>query len=215
MRTTRRGFTLLEVLMAFGVSSMLLGVVYFFYFGLLKTGNVSNQKMDLNDISERALVTLTNDLRNAVAFTEFRPHRIAFQRLSNERITQEEMGGQLSMHIVEYELTKEKGQKVKLVRREPNATELKLGSHDVIQMDDAESAVFTGYVYDLPNEKEDTVPNFHVFDHVPQSSAELGRITMCRVSFDFKVGDTRAQLVSKVFLPLAHNNVVQGTAAVE
>ena len=210
----RRGFTLLEVLMAFGVSSMLLGIVYFFYFGIIKTGTRTGQKIDLNDLAERALVTITNDLRNAASFTEFRPGRIVFQRLANAPITTEEMTGALSLHAVEYELVKEKGKHAKLERREPNA----LGAdaqHTVIEMDDCGDNIFTGFVYDSPTEKEDTVPNFHVFNHQVQTSSELPRITLVRVMFDLKVGDQRMQMVSKVFLPLAHNNVVQGTSTNE
>lgn len=213
MTRTRRGFTLLEVLMAFGAASILLGVVYFFYFGILKTSHGAQQKMDLNDISERALVTLTNDLRNAYAFTEFRPNRIVFQRLPNQPISPDEMAsiGSLNLHAVEYELVKEKDKKPVLIRREPNALDNQQEKR-VIDMDDASSDLFSGFVYDQPADKDDSVPRFHVFDHQTQPSGELPRITLVRVSMDFKVGDTRMQLVSKVFLPIAHNNVVQGSS---
>ena len=211
---SRRGFTLLEVLMAFGASSILLLSVYFFYFGILKTGISSGQKIDLNDISERAIVSLTNDLRNATAFTEFRPNQIVFQRLAPAPITSEEMAGTVNQYTVSYELVKEKGKGARLLRKEPNA----LGNEAeklLIQMDDSADGLFTGFVYDPPTEKDDTVPKFHVFNTQVQTSSELPRITLVRVSFDFKVGETRMQLVSKIFLPVAHNNVVQGTSTNE
>lgn len=210
----RKGFTLLEVLMAFGASSILLLSVYFFYFGILKTGIFSQQKIDLNDICERAIVSLTNDLRNAVAFTEFRGNLIVFRRLAAAPITSDEMAGTVNTFTVSYELVKEKGKAAKLVRKEPNA----LGNEAervVIQMDDSADAIFTGYVYDPPTEKDDTVPKFHVFNAQIQTSSELPRITLVRVGLDFRVGETKMQLVSKVFLPVAHNNVVQGTSANE
>lgn len=210
----RKGFTLLEVLMAFGASSILLLSVYFFYFGILKTGVFSGQKIDLNDICERGIVALTNDLRNAVAFTEFRQNHIVFQRLAAAPISSEEMAGTVNTFTVAYELVKEKGKPTRLMRREPNA----LGNEAermVIQMDEAADALFTGYVYDPPTEKDDTVPKFHVFNTQVQTSSELPRITLVRVGLDFRVGETKMQLVSKVFLPVAHNNVVQGTSANE
>lgn len=200
--------------MAFGASSILLMSVYFFYFGILKTGLMGQEKIDLNDICERAIVSLTNDLRNAVAFTEFRPNHIVFQRLANAPITSDEMAGTVNTFTVAYELIREKGKKAKLVRKEPNA----LGNEAeriVIQMDEAAETMFTGYVYDPPTEKDDTVPKFHVFNTQLQTSSELPRITLMRVGLDFKVGETKMQLVSKIFLPVAHNNVVQGTSANE
>lgn len=212
--TRRKGFTLLEVLMAFGVSSMLLGIVYFFYFGIIKTGTNSQQRIDLNDLCERTIVTLTNDLRNAAEITELRPHRLVFQRLANAPISSDEMSGTLNLHSVEYELVKEKGKRARLERREPNAMGLE-SKRTVVEIDDAKENIFTGFVYDLPSEKDDTVPKFHVFAHQVQTSSELPRITMVRVGLDYKVGDTRMQLVSKIFLPLAHNNVVQGTSTNE
>lgn len=216
MKTNRRGFTLLEVLMAFGAGSILLGVVYFFYFGILKTTVDAGSKIDLNDVSERALMTITNDLRNTYAFTEFRPNRIVLQRLPQDAISSEEMAsiGSMHLHAVEYEIVQEKDQRAKLMRREPNGVGAEAEKR-VIDVDEAKLDMFTGYVYDQPTEKDDTVPRFHVFDHQTQSTGELPRITLVRVSLDFRQGKTNMQLVSKVFLPIAHNNTVHGNWNVE
>src|SRR5205807_2598323 len=149
-------------------------------------------------------------------FTEFRPNRIVLQRLPGQAITSEEISaiGNVHLHAVEYELEKPKTGHALLWRREPGA----IGPAQavkVIEVDSADPNVFTGYVYDRPTELDEPVPQFHVFDHQTQPGGDLPRITLVRLKFDFKVGKTQLQLVSKVFLPIAHNNTVQGDWNVE
>ena len=201
--------------MAFAVSTVLLMVVYFFNFGMMNTGRVSGEKFDLNQIMETALNSITADLRNAYAFTEFRPNHIVMQRLPGSPITGEELAaiGSLQLHAVEYELVQEKDGPTILWRREPGT----VGSKDqrIALLDSAKPELFTGYVYDRPAEKDDPVPSFHIFNTSVQTSGDLPRITLVRLNFDFRVGKTTMQMVSKVFLPIAHNNTVQGDWNVE
>lgn len=212
----RRGFTLLEVLMAFGASSILLAVVYFFFFGMQKTSTGSLEKFDINATTNVALNSIMSDLRNAYTFSEFRPHHIVMQRLPGQPISSDEIAaiGNLHLHAVEYEIIQEKDGHARLYRREP-ALLTNDANRAIIEVDEANLNMFTGYVYDRPTDKEDSIPKFHIFDTVAQPSVDLPRITMVKLRMEFRVGKTRSALVSKVFLPIAHNNTVQGDWTVE
>jgi hypothetical protein len=157
------------------------------------------------------LNSIIGDLRNAYSFSEFRPNHIVMQRLPGSPISSDEIAaiGSLHLHAVEYEIVQEKDGHAKLLRHEPAA----LGndsSRKIIEVDEANLNMFTGYVYDRPSEKDDTVPKFHLFDTNTQPSIDLPRITLVKLRMEFRVGKTRSALVSKVFLPIAHNNTVQG-----
>ena len=209
MRSNRRGFTLLELLMAFGAGSILLATVYFFYFGILRTTVVATTKIDLNGTAELALQTLTADMRMAYRFTEFRPHRLMMQRLPGAAISSEEIAdiGSLKLTTVEYEVFRDKTTKrVALWRSENKDTRGK----NVIECDDIDMEMFTGYVLDLPREKEDTMPKFRILDYQAQPTADLARIALMRVSLKLKIGQDNIHLVSKLYMPIVHNAVLQG-----
>ncbi|MBI4863718.1 MAG: hypothetical protein HY815_26175 [Candidatus Riflebacteria bacterium] len=207
-----RAFTLLEVLMAFLSGSILIGIIYFFFFGMYRTSGKALDKMDLNGIAELAIDTLTRDLRMTYTFNEVKPDRLTIQRLPGEEI-QSGQGfsvDQLHLKAVEYALVKGE-QRAKLVRKEGMADAGKV----IFEVDDAAKEIFTAYVLDVPQEKGDQFPRFHVFDTVGQPSGELKRITLVRVSLALKIANDRIHVISKVFLPLAYNNTLQANWNVE
>jgi prepilin-type N-terminal cleavage/methylation domain-containing protein len=210
MTRTRRGFTLLELLMAFGVSTILLATVYFFYFGILKMNTGGMARIELNQIAETTLLRLTADLRMAYRFTEIRPHRLVLQRLPASAITSDELSNVNGppLTTVEYELVKlDKLKKVQLQRRENQA----VTPDEVFTLDYADYEIFKGFVLDMPVDKEDTMPKFHVFDHVQQPSGDLQKIALMRISLHLGVGPTdKFHLVSKVYMPFIHNATLQG-----
>lgn len=207
--TNRRGFTLLELLMAFGAGSILLATVYFFYFGILKTTVRATTSIDLNGTAELALQTLTADLRMAYRFSEFRPHRFVMQRLPGAAISTDEISdiGSIKLTTVEYEVLRDRDTKrVKLWRSENKDVRGK----NVFEVDDADLEMFTGYVLDLPREKEDTMPKFHILDYASQPGTDLARIALMRVNLKLKIGGDSIHLVSKIYMPIVHNATLQG-----
>lgn len=205
----RRGFTLLELLMAFGAGSILLATIYFFYFGILKTTIGATTKIDLNGTAELALQTLVTDMRMAYRFSEFRPHRFMMQRFPGATISADEIADISSVKLttVEYEVLRDRNTKrVSLWRSENKDVQGK----NVIECDDIDMEMFTGYVLDLPREKEDTMPKFHILDYQAQSSSDLARITLMRVSLKLKIGQDSIHLVSKIHMPIVHNATLQG-----
>jgi prepilin-type N-terminal cleavage/methylation domain-containing protein len=205
----RRGFTLLELLMAFGAGSILLATIYFFYFGILQTTVRATTKIDLNGTAELALQTLVTDLRMAYRFSEFRPHRFMMQRLPGATISADEIADISSVKLttVEYEVFRDKDTKRVALWRCENKY---MPGKNVIECDDIDLEMFTGYVLDLPREKEDTMPKFHVLDYQAQSSNELARVTLMRVNLKLKIGQDSIQLVSKIHMPIVHNATLQG-----
>lgn len=205
----RRGFTLLELLMAFGAASILLATVYFFYFGILKTTIGATTKIDLNTTAEVALQTLTSDLRMAYRFSEFRPHRFVMQRLPGAAISPDEISDISSTKLitVEYDLSRDKDTKrVKLWRSENKDVQGK----NVFEVDDADLEMFTGYVLDLPREKDETMPKFRVLDYATQPGSDLAKIALMRVNMKVKIGTDSIQLISKIYMPIVHNATLQG-----
>lgn len=208
--TRRRGFTLLELLMAFGAGSILLATVYFFYFGILRTTVDATTKIDLNGTAEVALQTLVADMRMAYRFSEFRPHRFMMQRLPGATISSEEIADVASIKLttVEYEIVRNRTTKKVSLWRSENKDHY--GKNVINEIDDIDMEMFTGYVLDLPREKEDTMPKFHVLDYQAQSSSDLARLTLMRVNLKLKIGKDSIQMVSKIHMPIVHNAVLQG-----
>jgi hypothetical protein len=204
----RRAFTLLEVLMAFGAGSLLIGVIYFFHFGMLHTNRETVDIIYLNERSELARNQIANDLRMTYYLTELKPDRIVLHRLPAVPIGSDERFAldRLRLITVEYSLArKDRENKTSLLRREGIASD----ARSLFDVDWAAPDVFSGFVYILPREKGDPVPRFRVFDPVQQSSTDLRRITMVRTSLNLKLGKRSIHLVGKTFVPLAFTNTLQ------
>jgi prepilin-type N-terminal cleavage/methylation domain-containing protein len=209
MMGKRRGFTLLELLMAFGVSTILLATIYFFYFGILKTTTGGTAKIELNQICETTLQNLMNDLRLGYRFSELRPHRFVIQRVPAAPITSDELSNLSGVPLlpIEYDLVRDdKTRKTTLFRRESQAERGK----EIFTVDECDPEIFKGYVLDLPQEKDDTMPKFHVFDTQTQPSGDLGKIALVRISLKLGVGADKIAVVSKAYLPFVHNATLQG-----
>jgi hypothetical protein len=212
MQGMRKAFTLLEVLMAFGAGSILLGVIYFFHFGLMNTWKITTDKLDLNNVAEITLETLVRDLRMTYRITEFKPDHLILQRLPSEPTPSSDGFSldRLQLLSIEYILKKE-GRRSVLVRRQGLGDE----GRRIFDVEDAQKEIFTAYVLDLPRQKGDPFPRFHVFDAFSHPSEELPRISMVRIHLGFKGVADHIDLVSKVFLPICYNNVLQANWSLE
>jgi hypothetical protein len=209
----RRAFTLLEVLMAFGAGSMLLGIIYFFHFGLVKTWSKTTDKLDLTTVAEVGLETLTRDLRMTHHVSEIKPDRILISKLPAQAVENQESfsAENLRLIAIEYFIRKDAKGHSSLLRRQG------LGGKDqlIFEVPDVRTDVFTAYVLDLPKDKNDPFPRFHAFDAQTHPSGDLPRITLIRIHLSLKGTTETVDLVSKVFLPVAHANVLQGDWNVE
>jgi len=208
----RSAFTLIEVLMAFGAGSILLAVIYFFHFGLVKTWSKTTDKLDLNTRAEVALETITRDLRMAHHITELKSDQLIMQKLPSEAVQSWEGFSRDNLRLVSIEyLLKKDGNHTCLIRR------LGLGDAGLKLFDvpEASKEIFTGYVLDLPKEKGDPFPRFHLFDMLAQPSGELPKVTLVSVRLALKTPAESIELISKVHLPVAHANVLQADWNVE
>jgi len=201
-----RAFTLIEVLMAFAAGSILIGIIYFFHFGLIKTWNRTSDKLDLNSIAGIVLDTFARDLRMTYRISELRPDHLILQRFPSEPVQSWEGFGLDNLQLTTWEyLFRKEGERSVFIRRQ--------GIGDVgrplFDVANARKDIFTGYVLNLPRDKGDPFPRFNVFKTEDQSPAELKRVTLMRIHLNLKAGTDQVDLVSKIFLPIIYGNVLQ------
>lgn len=208
----RRGFTLIELLIAFAISTVLLGAIYLFYIGFVKTGSQTEKMAFLNQVVDNKLDLLTRELRSAIEVTELKPRLLRFRRYMLPR-------GELSaidletrrVESLEYKVVEQNGQHVFFRQRGLEVPE------KLFEVDQCGPEVFKGYVLQLPGDDvkggEFVVPRFPLFrdfDTVTQSSSELLRIPLIKVTLDLgsRQGD-HITLLTKVFLPMVYGKLVE------
>lgn len=199
--------------MAFAAGSMLISALYFFHFGILQAWSRSTHRLDLNEQAEVALERLVRDLRMVYSVTEFRPHLMVFNRLPSEPVDTRVGFSQDNLRLVQvrYEFKKTIKGSFVLERTERQGNP----EVPVLEVADGDSASFVGYVYEMPTGKDDPVPKYKEFDPITQGTSELSRITLVRIHLNLKQGKENAQLVGKVFMPVAFNRVLQADWSVE
>jgi hypothetical protein len=185
----------------------LIGVIYFFHFGLLKTGTVAADRIDMTRIAELAMDTIAQDLQMCYELTDFKPDDIVMKCLPPEPV----LAGQsfaprdLQLNTVEYVLRKTRSNRYQLVRRKG----IDDAGRIIVDAGEINKDLFLGYVLDLPQDKNDQFPKYHVYDSVANPTAELKRVSLVRLNLMIKEQRTSIHTVSKTFLPVAYNNTVQ------
>jgi hypothetical protein len=204
----RKAFTLIEVLMAFGTGAMLIAVIYFFHFGLMKTGSMAADRIDMTRTAELVIDTIAQDLQMAYELTELKPDNLVMKCLPAEPV----LSGQsfaprdLQLNRVEYAVVKGKYNNRWSVVRKRLAEE---AGHVLAEASEIDKDLFMGYVLDLPQDKKDQFPKYHLYDSVGNPVAELKRVSLVRINLRIKEQRSAIHMVAKTFLPVAYNNTVQ------
>lgn len=186
--------------------TVLSGVVIYFYFGLTNTNRRSQDIMDVNRATEVALEHLLTDLRATWQITRLKPDSIELRCLKPDvRIDAGFASQKSNFTQISYELVK-KEKTVILMRREGVAEFPK----EIIEVDLIEPKLFTGYVMQLPKAAADPVPSYKFFDTASQPSEDLPGLVMVGLNLVVKKGQDRMETVTKVHLPMAFSNLIQG-----
>lgn len=212
---TRRGFTLLEVLIGMAVSTMLMGAIYIFYMGMVRTQVKSEERVDLNRHAEVYLEQISRELQLAVEFTKLAPGEISFRRpeisaFVDPRSDQEGYAvnmdlGSRKFETVTYRRHELEGGRVALQRLEGlDAPET------LFVVDEMDPLVFTGWV--IPRGSEETpheVPDMQVYRADRDVRSDLERIPLVRIRFRMKLGRDRLNITTKAFVPPVYARIVQ------
>lgn len=207
----RRGFTLLEVLIAMGVSSMLIVAVYFFFTGMMRTGKKSENRLELNQIAEIALERMVRELQLAVEMVDVKPDKISFRRPRISRF-QSKDGYEVNM-----DLTTRRFETVTFKRRKLGpkrfVLERKMGLRPpeaLLTVNELDEAIFTGWVMpkgsaETPHEVPDLVP----YDRMRGVSSDLKRIPLLKIRLKMGLGRDRIDIVTKAFVPPIYARIIQ------
>lgn len=211
MRRPRRGFTLLEVIIAMGVSSVLFVVIWFFFQGLMGANRKTEDRLELNQRCQNQLERIARELQLAVEFTALRPDEITFRRPEVRRW--KESGYEVNMDLssrkfetVTYRrFEKDGGRVVALQRIEGMGL-----PEDLIEADKIEKEIFRGWV--MPKGAEETpheVPDMQVYRADRDVRSDLERIPLVRIRFQMAKGKDRIDILTKAFIPPIYAQIVQ------
>jgi len=204
-----------ELLIAFGISTVILGVIWYFFLGFQNFGERGKSKLELNQVSEIGMETFIRDLRMADQVLELKRDRIRFERAAPpENLPYQHLAfSSRVVETVEYYMTNKERDNRYHFRKVVG-----LGlPEDVFVVDTASDEVFEGLVMQpLPSLGEikkggDDVawPTFKPYDVLGGSSGDLRRVVLVRVTFDLGLKKDRIALTSKVFLPTVYQGIVQ------
>mgnify|MGYP001547704177 FL=1 len=207
----RRGFTLIELLIAFAISTVLLGAIYFFYVGFVKTGEQTRRMAFLNMVVDNKLEIMTRDLKSAVELIELHPRQIRFKRYKLPRGELRAIDLETKrLETVEYRVVKREGRHVFLRQIGFETPE------ELFRVRECSEEVFRGYVLLPPPEsgkkttkKTHNFPRFKVFDTVTQSSSQVDRVPLIKITMKLKTASDTIHIVGKVFLSQVYANLVE------
>ena len=211
----RKGFTLLEVLIGMAISSMLVGAVYIFYMGLVRTQKKSEERVDLNQYAEIYMEQIARELQLAIEFTKLAPDEISFRR--PEISAYLDPGGNQQGYEVNMDLESRKFETVTYRRHELEGGRVALQRMEGLDkprtlfvVDAMEKEVFTGWV--IPRGSEETpheVPDMQVYRPDRDVRSDLERIPLVRIRLRMKLGRDRLNISTKAFVPPVYARIVQ------
>ena len=207
----RRGFTLIELLIAFAISTVLLGAIYFFYVGFVKTGEQTRRMAFLNMVVDNKLEIMTRDLKSAVKLIELHPRQVRFKRYKLPRGELRAIDLETKrLETVEYRVVKREGRHVFLRQIGFETPE------ELFRVRECSEEVFRGYVLLPPPEsgkkttkKTHNFPRFKVFDTVTQSSSQVDRVPLIKITMRLKTASDTIHIVGKVFLSQVYADLVE------
>ena len=204
-----KAFTLIELLIAFSISTILLGSIYFFYISFVKTGSKTREMAFLNMDANNELEKLGRELKYAVEITALYPDRIQFKR-------QKLPPGELS--VLDLETSKLETIEYKIVFKEGRAHIMKQvglsAPKSILRVNNCNKDVFKGYVLssaegDNFKGKDLPFPSFTPYDSRTQNSNELNRIPIVKLTFELENRNDKVCFIGKVFMPVIYSRLVE------
>ena len=198
-------FTLIELLIAFAISTVLAGAIYLFYINFVTIDARTRLMVEIDRDADLFLEIFYRDLRTAKEIVSLHPSEIVFRR----RVVPEgELGlTELTQKVYQrvcYRATNKKGHFC--VERSKG-----LGEYEtMLRCSKGSSELFRGFVFERTDETR-TKPAFKEFDTVTQSSADVARIALVAIKLKLyqKRLDKPLKMQSKVFLPNVYASLIE------
>ena len=198
-------FTLIELLIAFAISTVLAGAIYLFYINFVTVDTRTRLMVGLDRDADLFLEKFYRDLRVAKEIVSLHPSEIVFRR---RVIPDGELGlTELSQKVyqrVSYRATNKDGSFC--IERSKGLGEYKT----MLRCSKGSSELFRGFVFERTDETR-TKAAFKEFDTVTQSSADVARIALVAIKLKLfqKQLDKPLKMQSKVFLPNVYALLVE------
>lgn len=203
----KRAFTLIELIVAFGVSVMLIGTIYFYFFGVIHTHARAQEKELLNEAANHALERMVRELRMTESLESIRPDEIVFKKYHTGSAEEEEAreftGEKPVLDTITYKLKKtEKSHR--LERRLNMEQETTVFSVEACGPD-----IFTGFVLEERDPDKGDTPRYHLFDPTQQASGELARVVMINLRLKLSQANDTLDIRTRVSLPAPYARLMQ------
>lgn len=212
-RRPGRGFTLLEVLIAFAIGTTLTGVIYFFYLGLIQTGAKAKERLFLNQVAEIELERIVRELQLAVRFRTLKGDEISFQRPQIDRWGDNETGFEVNMDLKSRRFENVTYRRVADVNGKWAGLERKVGLDHPVRLFTVEKLspeIFQGWVFPRgAEENPHEVADMEVYRPNRDVKSDLERIPLVRIRFDMENGKDRIEIQTKAFIPPIYAQIVQ------
>ena len=202
-----RAFTLIELLIAFAISTVLAGAIYLFYLNFITVDNRTRLMVEIDRSADLFLEKFYQDLRRAEEILSLHGNEITFRQrvLPKGELSQSDLEQKI-YHRVSYEAKNDKG-RFTIERTEGLAAPKK-----VLECSKGNLEIFRGFTF-VQSEKYKAIekPIFKEFDALNQSSIEVARIALVSVKlklFQRKL-DKPLKVQSKVFLPNVYARLVE------
>ena len=198
-------FTLIELLIAFAISTVLAGAIYLFYINFVSVDTRTRLMVGLDRDADLFLEKFYRDLRTAKEIVSLHPNEIVFSR---RVVPKGELGpNELSQKIYEqvtYRSLNKNGHFY--IERCIGLGEYK----PMLQCSKGNGELFRGFVLAMIDEANNK-PAFKEFDTVSQSSVDLARIALVAIKLQLfhKQLDKPLIMQSKVFLPNVYASLVE------
>ena len=199
-RTTKPGFTLVELLIAMALSVLVGGILYLLQSTGLSQVSKGTTRLTLQSEMRRKLERLVQDLRCADEVAEITPDSIKI--LQRKSTGDENNSGDIELYTVNYSVEKKNKRSV-LIR-----SDNKEPPTEIFAADHIESEVLFPF-YEEPAIEDRENPNFFPYDMKTNDSGQRKNITFIRIRMKARQNKEFITLVTAVTLRPAHQRLIQ------
>lgn len=199
-QTKRKGFTLVELLIAMALSVLVGGILYLLQSTGLSQVSKGMTRTTLESEMRRKMERLISDLRCAYEILEISPKSIKFNQ--HKTTGNESRSSDIELFTITYSLEKV-GKKSVIMR-----TDSREEPTEIFSADHVEPEVFFPF-FEYPGDSENAEPLFESFNMAANDSGQRKNISFIRIRLKARQNKEFVTLISAVTLRPAHQRILQ------